>query len=523
VNADSNVMYKNAVNTNAMNNDPLKKNARIELPHSPRYGEVLEVEIEGLSLDGMGVASLPALVGPQKQPKQYTFHVRKAIPGDRVRVAVEGRKKRVVTAHIDEMIEPSPMRIEPRCRHFGRREVAGKGCGGCTFQSMSYRHQLINKERIIKAQMQAQGVDPGLVFPMIGQDEPWYYRNKMEFSFGTDAEREFSLGLYPKGYRYEVLSLKECFLESEFVSDFLPKIQRWAAELGLEPYREGDKSGYLRTLTIREGKRTGERMLELTTTHAERARCGGEEVDAAEIARRFCEFILTETDAFTSIYWTQQYVERGEPTRFIEHHLHGKPVLLEKMHLPGDQVLSFEIHPRAFFQPNTFQAEVLYAQVLEHTGLLSATSKKRVLDLYCGTGTIGLCMAPYTEHVAGIELQPNAVDNARQNAAQNGVENVTFFAGDVAKVLQQDEFKAAAGAIDLVIVDPPRAGLLKEAREQLKEIDAPRVVYVSCNPKSLARDLAELADFGYAIDRIQPVDMFPHTYHVENVALLTCN
>ncbi len=503
-------------------------NDRPQLPHSPRHGEEFDVAIDHLSAEGLGVAPFQVLVGPQRLEKDYVMHVRKAVPGDRVRVAVERRKKKVITAHIAEVLEPSRMRIEARCKHFGRREEPGKGCGGCTLQSLSYRHQLANKERTIKQLMSARGIDPGLVYPIIGQDEPWYYRNKMEFSFGDTAAREFALGLYPKGYRYEVLNLDECFLESSFVSEFLPRLRRWAVELGLEPYSNKHGTGFLRTLTIREGKRTGQRMLELTTTHDEEASCAGERVTADEVARRFCEFVVdTAADMgaqVSSIYWTQQRVVRGEPTRFIEHHLHGSPVLVEQMKLPGDQVLSFEIHPRAFFQPNTLQAERLYAEVLDKTGLRQAAQAgkptARVLDLYCGTGTIGLCMAPYSAHVAGIELQPDAVDNAWENARQNGIDNVSFFAGDVGKVLQQDDFKEAAGAVDLVVVDPPRGGLLADAREQLRVIDAPRIVYVSCNPKALARDLVELVDFGYAIDSIQPVDMFPHTYHVENVVLL---
>jgi len=507
------------------------ENPRVELPHSPRHGEHFDLYVDSLTLDGMGTASLQTLVGPQKQALNYVFHIRKGLPGDHVRVQVETRKKRIFVAHITEYIEPSTMRIEPRCRHFGRREIPGQGCGGCTFQSLSYRHQLMTKERLIKQQMLEHGVDPGLVYPMIGQDNPWYYRNKMEFSFGTTGDREFALGLYPKGYRYQVLNLEECFLESEFTSNFLPKIRKWAIDLGLEPYREGDQTGFLRNLTIREGKRTGERMIELITTHRPQAECGDKMIDATEISEQFKAFILAEApEDFTSIYWTQQYVEQGERTRFIENHLHGSPVLVEKMHLPGEQVLSFEIHPRAFFQPNTLQAELLYAQVLEHTGLLESggredggqgENKTRILDLYCGTGTIGLCMAPYAQHVVGIELQPNAVDNARENARQNGIDNISFFAGDVGAVLQEDAFIEAAGKIDLVVVDPPRSGLLKEAREQLKTINAPRIVYVSCNPKSLARDLADLGKFGYTIERIQPVDMFPHTYHVENIAVLT--
>ncbi len=507
----------------------MKETTPLKLPHSPTHGETFEVTIESLSLEGRGQASVPAVVGPQEEPKDYTFEVRKTVPGDRVIAEVESRKKRTVTARISEMLEASKMRTEPRCRHFGRRELPGEGCGGCALQSMSYRHQLANKERTIKKLMQARGVDPGLVMPIIGQDEPWYYRNKMEFSFGDTAEREFALGLYPKGYRYEIVKLDECFLQSEFVSELLPRVRKWAKARGLEPYQHN--SGFLRTLTVREGKRTGQRMVELTTTHDEQALMDGEQVPASEIADAFCEFVLEASRdlgaELTSVYWTQQRAQRGEPTRFFEHNIFGEPLLVEEMHLPDDQVLSFEIHPRAFFQPNTLQAEVLYAQVLEKTGLLEKSDKpdtgktgSRVLDLYCGTGTIGLCMARYAAKVVGIEMQPDAVENARQNARLNGIDNISFFTGDVAKVLDEDDFRSEAGQVDLVVVDPPRAGLHAQAREHLEAIDAPRLVYVSCSPKALARDLAELVDFGYAIEVVQPVDMFPHTYHVENVALL---
>jgi 23S rRNA (uracil1939-C5)-methyltransferase len=499
--------------------------SRVELPHSPSRGECFELVIEELSLEGHGSASMPALVGPQGEPKDYTFHVRKAVPGDRVLAQVEGRRRRTITAHIAELIEPSTMRIEPRCRHFGRREVAGEGCGGCALQSLSYRHQLATKEKAIKRLMQARGVDPGLVMPIIGQDEPWYYRNKMEFSFGDTVDREFAFGLYPKGYRYEVLNLEECYLESEFVSELLPKVRLWAVSHGLEPYLNRGGSGFLRTVTVREGKRTGQRLIELTTTHDPEALFDGELVAAEEIAEAFCQFIQGAAaeigGELTSVYWTQQRAVRGKPTRFFEHHLFGERLLVEEMHLPDDQVLEFEIHPRAFFQPNSLQAEVLYAQVLEKTGLReTGADDAHVLDLYCGTGTIGLCMAPYAHKVVGIELQPDAVDNARANARRNGIDNVTFFAGDVAEVLASDAFQAEVPRVDLVVVDPPRNGLLEGALARLVAIDAPRIVYVSCNPQALAGDLAQLSEAGYAVEVVQPVDMFPHTYHVESVALL---
>ncbi|MGM0557044.1 MAG: 23S rRNA (uracil(1939)-C(5))-methyltransferase RlmD [Myxococcota bacterium] len=497
---------------------------RPHLPHSPRSDEQFEVEVTGLSLEGEGTAKFPALVGPQEERKDFVFYIRKAVPGDRVRVLVETRRKRRIICRIDEILEPSGMRAEPRCKHFGRRELPGEGCGGCTLQNLSYRHQLASKESTVKRLIKDAGLDPGWVTPVIGQDEPWYYRNKMEFSFGDTVNREFALGMYPKGYRYEVLNLDECYLQSEFAAKFLQSIRAWAVKNGISPYINNKNDGFLRTLTIREGKRTGERLVELMTTHAEETFFDGSFVPAEDIARSFRDVALDTAaeigGGLTSVYWTQQRAVRGEPTRFIEHHLHGEPLLREQMHLPGDTVLDFDIHPRAFFQPNTLQAEVLYGEVLEKTGLLEESARHTVLDLYCGTGTIGMCMAPYADRVVGIELQPDAVENARQNAITNGIDNIEFFVGDVGDVLETEDFKAAAGEVDLVVVDPPRAGLLPGAREHLADIDASRLVYVSCNPTALARDLRDLIEAGWRVESIQPVDMFPHTYHIENVALL---
>lgn len=499
---------------------------RAILPRNPRCGTTWEVTIDELSVDGRGVAYLPAAVGPQREHKMLRFLVRKAVPGDRVAVLVERRSGEYLDAHIEEMLDASPMRIEPRCRHFGRREQPGKGCGGCTLQALSYRHQLAAKEKTVKSLFRNAGLDPGAITPMIGQDEPWFYRNNMEFSFGDTANREFALGMYPSGYHYEILNLEECFLESEFTSEFLPKAREWAKEHDLEPYINSQNEGFLRTVTIREGERTGERLIDLMTTHAPETTMDGEMVPARRVAEAFAEFAertADELDApLTSMYWTQKKAIRGQPTEWIDHHLEGKPVLEEELHLPDGVELRFEIDPRAFFQTNTVQAEVLYRQVLEKSGLMRADEPvETVLDLYCGTGTIGLAMAPYAERVLGVELQADAVENARANADLNGIDNAEFVEGDVREILDDEELRAELTDVDLVVVDPPRTGLLEEARDHVVEIGAPRVVYVSCNPEKLARDLADLTERGYRVEAVQPVDMFPQTYHIECVVELT--
>ena len=496
----------------------------IEKERGFQRDEEVVVKITGVTDRGLGRAEIEALVGPQKEHKIYEIFVRKAVPGDTVRVRFEHVRRRRCTGYYVEMIEASPLRIEPRCPHFGQRHVDGEGCGGCTFQMMSYRHQLAIKERRIKDHFKNAGLDPGLVLPLKGMDEPWHYRNKMEFSFGDTPAREFALGMHPTGYSYEIVNLDTCLLPSPFAAQFVPLARQWALDRGLRPYLKSRHEGLLKMIAVREAKRTEERMVELVTTSADEATMNGQIVPLQQVAEDFRDFALSAADdlggSITSIYWTQNHVQKGEPTRWIETHLHGRQVLREELHLPGDRVLCFDIHPRAFFQPNTLGAEILYRQVIEYAGLGDDNKGQTVLDLYCGTGTIGMCVAPFVEQVIGIEMQPDAVANARQNAAFNGIENIEFFAGNVGDVLDSEAFEQCCDDVGLVIVDPPRSGLQRDAIEELLKIRAPRIVYVSCNPATLATNLVDLSEGGYDLEVVQPIDMFPQTYHVECVAVL---
>ena len=512
-----------------------EKGEPITLERGPSRGDSFELVIEELGTSGLGLARIDALVGPQEQAIRYRIEVRHALPGDHVEVEVTSRRKREVSARITRTISSSPARVAPRCQHVGLRSEAGKGCGGCTIQTMAYPAQLDAKRHTIQTLFSSQGLDSELVATPIAMDEPWYYRNKMEFSIGDNPHDTFAIGLHPSGYKHDVLDLKECWLLSPFVAAFLPVLSAWAHQQGLEPYKPRHNEGFLRTLTVREGKRTGERLLELVTTAEPQAMMGGEMTEARVIAERLRDEALRiarEIDTpISSFYWTQHDAKQGQRTRFLTHHLHGDESLHEQLDLPGDQSLRFAIHPRAFFQPNTRQAEVLYTHVLRAAGLLDDQRERPrcILDLYCGTGTIGLCCAPYTQRVVGIELHEGAVESARQNAAYNDIEHVSFLVGDVGKVLANEQMMSEAFGsdgldhVDVIIVDPPRAGLSTEALDHVLSVGASRIVYVSCNPASLARDLARLRerDVPYQIEYVQPVDMFPHTYHIENVALLT--
>lgn len=488
----------------------------LDLPRGPRRGDTFQVAIEKLDAKGLGASSVQVSVGPQNDIRTYAVHVRTAVPGDVLQVEVEKCRKGRIDARIVDVLTASPMRIEPRCRHFGRRDTPDRGCGGCTLQALDQRHQLAIKEKQIKRLFATAGLDPGLVQPVRGMDDPWFYRNKMEFSFGDNGAGEFGLGMHPSGYRYDVIRQEECFLMSQFVADFVPKMRAWAEDGGI-PVEHRD-TGWLKTLTVREGKRTGERLVELTTNHSETVVIDGEEHPADEVAQGYAEAAVAAAEELgeplTSVYWTQHRAVRGERTTLIEHYLRGAPVLHEELRLPGDHQLRFEIHPRAFFQPNTVGAEMIYSDVIEQSGVMEGGAT--VLDLYCGTGTIGLAMSPWAERVVGVELQPDAVDNAKKNAVDNGVDNVEFICGDVGEILERDGLQG-----DVVVVDPPRAGLLPFAHEQLKKVEAGRMVYVSCNPKALARDLVLLVEAGWSIERVQPIDQFPQTYHIETIVTLT--
>lgn len=491
----------------------------LHIPRGPRRGDQFEVVIDEIDpAHGAGVGFLDVELGPQHELRTYPVLVPKTVPGDRVVAEVIRYRKRKVEARIAEIVEPSSMRIEPRCQHFGRFTGSGEGngCGGCVLQALDARHQLLVKERLVKKVMQKAGIDPGLVHPASGPVDPWFYRNKMEFSFGAHEDGTLGLGLHPAGMRFEVIDLEECYLESPFVAPLLAAIRQWARTEQLAAFHFKRNDGWLRTVTVREGKRTGQRLIELTTSHDEV--CGPDEQPAERAAQAFTELVLrvgSELDErIDSVYWTKHRAVRGEPTTRLERVMHGAEFLEEELHLPGENTLRFQIHPRAFFQPNTLQAERLYSRVVEKAKLSGA---ERVLDLYCGTGTIGLALSPWAASVVGVEMQSDAVENARKNAHLNGIEHAEFICGDVGTILEQDTLEA-----DVIVVDPPRAGLMPQALEHIDAIEgAHRLVYVSCNPAALARDLALLSDRGWRLHSIEPMDMFPHTYHIESIALLT--
>lgn len=453
-----------------------------------RRGDRLQLEVASVAFKGKGIAKY------QLGENLFTIFLESVVAGDKVVAEVFKVKNRWAMARVIEIIEPSPQRITPKCKHF-------EECGGCTFQNMSYKDQLsLKKQFVIDSFERIGGFENPPVLEVISSPQEWFYRNKMELSFGDDMERNFSLGFHIPGRRYDIFSLKECFLQSELLSEIVTFVREFAFKNNLSPINSKGE-GDLITLTIREGKNTGECMVYLTTTQG-----------PFKWMKELSNCLQTSfVNRITSFHWMEKIAEKGVRTQIIDHHIFGNTNIREKLIIDG-HAFEFIVEPQAFFQPNTKGAEFLYVEILKRLG---DASNSVVFDLFCGTGTIGIILASKAKKVIGIEINEDAIKSARQNAELNKVENIDFKIGDVAKVLNDLNDKP-----EIIVLDPPRAGLMPSSIEDIAAIKPKKIIYVSCNPSTLARDCALLKEQGYVLKDIQPVDMFPQTYHVENVVLL---
>ena len=441
----------------------------------------LELTIDSLAYGGNGVARLDGFV----------VFVRRGLPGDTVRARVTKVQRRHAEAVTTEVIVAGPQRVDAPCAHY-------PACGGCRFQDLAYEAQVAAKEQWVRDSLQrlAGLADPPLE-PILPAASQFFYRNKMEYSFAPGEDGPV-LGLHRAGRWDEVLQIDKCWLASDLGNAIRNCIHDWAREEKLAAYDQETHEGYLRHLVIREGRNTGEALVQLVTAR-------GERFDRERLIE-----VLTEIDGVKSIHWS---VNRGvaEVTNLPSELLWGDEAIEEEI-----DGLRFRVRPNAFLQTNTEMAAQLYAIAREYAAL---TGGETVYDLYCGIGTIGLSMAASALTVWGIEISEESVACAIENQELNSIGNTAFFAGNVGEVLR--ELRDRAGDPDVVVVDPPRAGLAGKALKRLGEIGAPRIVYVSCNPTTLAGDLKRLSDdYGYRLTKAKPVDMFPHTPHVECVALL---
>jgi 23S rRNA (uracil1939-C5)-methyltransferase len=441
----------------------------------------LELHIDSLAYGGNGVARLNGFV----------VFVRQGLPGDTVRARITKVKRSHAEAIAVEVVDPSAKRVDAPCAHY-------PACGGCRFQDLAYEAQLEAKqEQVREALRRIGGIEEPPVEPIVPAESQFFYRNKLEYSF-TATPAGPALGFHRAGRWDEVLEIEKCWLTTDLGNAIRGAVRDWAREERLEAYDQAEHTGYLRHLVLREGRNTRQVLIQLVTAAGERF----DRDQFVEVLRGFPEV--------RSIHWAVNETP-AEVTNLPTTLLWGEEAIEEE--LCG---LRFRVRPNAFLQTNTAMAERLYRIAGEFAAL---NGGETVYDLYCGIGTIGLSLARDALTVWGVEVSEESVACALENADLNEISNAAFFAGETADALA--ELGERAGDPDVIVVDPPRAGLSNKAVRRIGRLEAPRIVYVSCNPTTLAGNVKELAaSWGYTLERVQPVDMFPHTPHVESVSLL---
>ena len=451
-------------------------------PIRPRRGDELTLTVDTLAYGGAGVARLDG----------YVVFVQGGIPGDTVRVEVGKSKRAYAEARVLEVLTPSPDRLQPLADH-----------PGAPWQVLPYAKQLeIKAEQVDEALRRIGRLDGYELEPIIPAVQEWRYRNKLEYSFGAEVDphaltpnrSRLICGFHAPGRWEEIVEVTDCKLASERSNQAREEVVAWCRAQGLEPYDRRTNQGFLRNLVIREGRRTGQIQVRLVTSSG----------------RLDEDSLQTATPTADGLLWTRldsvAETTAGGQTALLS----GSDRLEEE--LGG---LSIAISGEAFFQTNTEMAERLYALAIEYAELRGF---ERVFDLFCGIGTIGLLMAPRAAELWGLEIVEDAIADAIANARRNEIDNARFFAGDVRLALR--DLVAQAGRPDVLVVDPPRAGLSQKVVRRVIEAAPKRIVYVSCNPTTLAPNAAQLVEAGYELKKVRPVDMFPQTPHIECVAQL---
>ena len=443
----------------------------------PERGQELELTIDDLAFGGNGVARLDG----------YVLFVQGAIPGDKVRAVVTKRKRHYGEARTLEVVTPSPDRVDPIADH-----------PGAPWQVIPYEKQLEIKQAQVHDALtrigKLEGFELEEIVPAV---EQWRYRNKLEYSFGVDPDGTLVCGFHAPGSWETIVGLDDCLLASEAGNRVRTQVLDWARAQGLPAFDRRTHTGLLRNLVVREGRRTGELQARLVVADGKAAEAI--DTDSLHQAVEADAIMITRTDALGE-------TTQGGETQIVL----GAPKLTEEL---GD--LTFGISPTAFFQTNTEMAERLYGVAAD---LANLQGWERVYDLFCGIGTVGLSLSQRAGEIWGIEIVEEAVADAIENARRNDVSSARFFAGDVRLALR--ELIEKAGKPDVLVVDPPRAGLSQKVVRRIIEANPKRIVYISCNPTTLAPNAAQLVEAGYVLRRVRPVDMFPQTPHIECVALL---
>ena len=448
-----------------------------------RKNDIVTLDIEDCGVDGEGIGKADG----------FTVFVKDAVIGDRVTAKIMKAKKNYGYGRLMEILKPSPYRVEPKCA-FARQ------CGGCQLQALSYEQQLAFKEKKVRGHLERIGGFTELPMePIIGMDEPYHYRNKAQFPVGKNKEGRIITGFYA-GRTHTIIENRDCALGVSQNKEVLDRVIAHMEAYGIEPYNEETGKGLVRHILIRYGFFTGEVMVCLVLN--------GSSIPQKETLIEHLLEIPGMTSITINVNKKRSNVILGEEIRL----LWGKPYITDKI---GD--ISYQISPLSFFQVNPLQTGKLYSKALEYADL---HGEETVWDLYCGIGTISLFLAQKAKFVRGVEIIPAAIENANDNARLNSIENVEFFVGKAEEVLPA-EYKKNGIYADVIVVDPPRKGCEESLLATMIEMQPKRIVYVSCDSATLARDLKYLCERGYELRKVCPVDQFGGTVHVETVVLLS--
>lgn len=446
-----------------------------------RRGEVIEVKIDDVRFPNKGVGKI----------NDKVIHVKGTIPGQTVEARIKKRRKEYLEARLLNVVERSADEVESFCEHFGR-------CGGCAIQTLPYDVQIKNKARMVEKLLKDTGVREFTFNGILASPEIYAYRNKMEFSFGDEEKGgELRLGMHKKGRMHDVVNVPQCHICGPDFTKIADSILNFAKTQELPKYNKRNHEGFLRHLTIRKGLKTGEILIGLSAT------------TQVEMDEKAYVDMLLDLDLEGEIVGILhiQNDGMGDVVQGPIKILHGRDYYYEKLF-----DLNFKVSFFSFFQTNTNGAELLYQTAMDY---MEGFESKTVFDLFSGTGTIGQIISKKARQVIGIELIEDAVKAANENASLNNIENTRFIAGDVFDKL--DEVKEKP---DMIILDPPRMGILERTLDKIIQYGVEHITYVSCNPKTLAVNLLQLQKSGYDVEDVICVDMFPHTPHVETVVKL---
>lgn len=453
-------------------------------------GETFTASIHRLDEKGAGQAVVWRK-NEEGNERKLKLTIPYTLPGEMVRVTVKEPQKRRWKSKADAVLEGHPERVAAQCPHFER-------CGGCVWQHFSYEGQLKEKTSRVKQVLEAQGFSSDVVANTIGMEEPWHYRNKMEFTFASDG----SLGLHEQGNFRNIIPLETCYIMKDEMKEAVLAIATWVKENELTGYHKEKREGLLRHVMVRQSFYTNEMMLAIFATDAP---------TNVPAVKTLIAKIEEDFPQVKSLLWLENrnWADRAQAEEI--HVLSGRDFIYDEM-----MGFRYRLWFDTFFQTNPIQAEKLVQIALE---LAQPKNTEKMIDLFCGVGTFSLPFASKVKELAGIEIVETSIQSAKRNAQDNGLTNTYFLAKDARHGI--DEVRETFGTPDLLLVDPPRSGAGGKVMRRIGRLGAERLVYVSCNPGSFATDIKELTAFGYTLESVQPVDLFPHTYHVELVALMS--